>query len=701
MAKLVRKMGRAPNQVRADALEGTAFPRFEELTANWKSWLPKVLFIAGLTLWIYWPALRGEFIWDDEWYITLNPLLLHADGLWKFWFQPGSWVEYYPVEETVLWLQWQLFGGSDTLGYHLTNLLLHFTSALLVWRLLSRFGLRFAWLGGLIFAIHPVQVDSVAYICELKNTLTLPFFLLAMLAWLDYDESRSKEDYQKALGLYLLAMLCKISAAPFAAIILLYAWWKRGRVDGRDVKDCAPFLVLAGVLAFMTLWTGRYYAEAGHFTQLQTKLDGILPRMDAIGLNATVYFARCFLPVDNMLVYPRWEVRPDELIQYLPWLVLAGIGFVLWKRRQSWGRHVALGLGFFLVMLSPFLGVPVVSYMDFSWVMDHLLYIPIIGLIGLVVAGMEGIDGQMSVRLRPVTIGLTAILIALMAWVSHSFAGLFVSAEVYWTHIVQRNPTAWLAHLNLNSRLLELGRYQEALVEGNEAMHLRPTRADIYYNQGFALEKLGRDAEAEAQYRKSLSLDPEQAKVYLILAEMLQNEKRAADAEALLRDGVKSLPDDAGVSVNLAGILSESGHKPEAIGLYQHVAELHPEMGQVQYNLGVALLQTGDLSGAVEHLQAAVTLEPNMTAAHKNLGVALAQLGHLPEAITQFQLVVDADPTDWKMRDNLGLALANSGRIMESLYQFQQALQLNPNDTMARTSLTKLQSVPLNTPTQH
>jgi hypothetical protein len=152
-------------------------------------------------------------------------------GLWSIWFEPGSQLDYYPIKASVQWLQWHLW-GMDTLGYHLTNVVLHILSALLVWRLLSKFGLRLAWLGGLIFAIHPVQVESVAWIAELKNTLSLPPFLLAMCAWIDYEERGKAKDYFLALGLFLVAMLCKLTVVLFPLVILLYAWWRRGGSAG-------------------------------------------------------------------------------------------------------------------------------------------------------------------------------------------------------------------------------------------------------------------------------------------------------------------------------------------------------------------------------------------------------------------------------------------------------------------------------------
>src|SRR5271170_4808966 len=161
---------------------------------NWKLLLLRALLIVAAGFWVFAPALRGDWLMDDDLYVTQNVLLNDPARLWKIWFAPGSLIEYYPIEASAQAIQWRLW-HMDTLGYHATNLLLHLASALLVWRLLGKFGLRLAWLGGLIFAVHPVQVESVAWIAELKNTLSLPPLLLAMCAYIDYEERGKKRDY--------------------------------------------------------------------------------------------------------------------------------------------------------------------------------------------------------------------------------------------------------------------------------------------------------------------------------------------------------------------------------------------------------------------------------------------------------------------------------------------------------------------------
>jgi len=250
---------------------------------NWQLVLLRVAVIAVAGLWIYWPALYGDWISDDIMYVSQNPLLRDPARLWKAWFAPGSFIEYYPIEEWVRWGQWQLW-HQDTFGYHLTNVVLHVINALLVWRLLSKFGLRFAWLGGLIFAIHPMQVESVAWISELKNTLSLPPLLLALCFLIDYEENRNRNDYFLALGLFLVAMLCKVSMAPVPFVILLYAWWKRGRIVWSDLQDSVPFFAISFVLGMTAVFIGTWYLQIHHESPDVVPIDGFFSRLAMAGL---------------------------------------------------------------------------------------------------------------------------------------------------------------------------------------------------------------------------------------------------------------------------------------------------------------------------------------------------------------------------------------------------------------------------------
>ena len=517
---------------------------------NWRIIL-EALVIAASVLWIYWPALHGDWLWDDDWYITDNPLLNDPNRLWRAWFEPGSFVEYYPIQQTVQWAQWQLW-GMDTLGYHLTNVFLHIISSLLVWRLLGKFGLRLAWLGGLIFAVHPVQIESVAWIVELKNTLSLPPFLLAMCAWVDYQEHGKTKDYWLALGLFLVAMLCKITMATFPVVILLYAWWKRGRIGWKDIRTSLPFWLISLVLVLTAIWVGHDYQKYNHDSSEAIPLGGLLSRMACAGLSLSFYFSKCFLPVDLMPIYPQWQLAHPTPAQFLPWPVLIGVIYWLWKKRLGWGRHALLGLGFFLILLAPFLGFKSISYMSFTWVMDHFLYISIIGLIGLVVAALGQIEVLLPTSLRNVALFIAFGMTSLMAFQSRDYAALYTDSGTLWTYEVQNNPDAYLAHNNLGAILGKTGRISEAIDHFQLSVRLRPDYADAHYNLGNLLMQTHRFSDAIEQYQEALRLKPDSALTHNNLAIALLQSNQIPAALKQFEEALRINPDYADARNNLA-----------------------------------------------------------------------------------------------------------------------------------------------------
>jgi hypothetical protein len=488
MAKRSKKKKSPPEPALADRVKTRKIPSAGPGSMNGAAIL-KALVIAAAGLWIYWPALRGDFLMDDDYYITKNPVLRDPSGLWSIWFAPGTRIEYYPIGESVRWFQWQLWGG-DTLGYHLTNVILHVISALLVWRLLAKFHLRLAW------------------ISELKNTLSLPFFLLSMCAWIDYEERPRPGRYLLAAALFLVAMLCKISMCLFPVVILLYAWWKRGRIRWSDLAASAPFFLISLVLVEVTMVAGNSYARLHNVPPPIVPLGGFSSRLALAGLSISFYLWKSIWPAQQLLIYPQWPIDPPSLLQFLPWPILGGVIYWCWRKRQSWGRHVLLGLGFFLINLAPFLGFKVISYMEFTWVMDHFLYLPLIGVIGLAVAGMEQIDGRLAPSLRPCGVGLAAIMLGLLAFQSRGYAAQFLTEEKAWRHTAEGNPAAWMAHNNLGNALQDEGRFPEAIEQYKQALQIDPNYADAHNDMGNALYRSGKISEAMEEYEQTLRIDP-------------------------------------------------------------------------------------------------------------------------------------------------------------------------------------------------
>ena len=517
---------------------------------NWKLLLLRALLIIAAGFWVFSPALHGDWLMDDDVYLTQNVLLNDPARLWKIWFAPGSLTEYYPIEATLQAIQWH-FWHLDTLGYHLTNLILHVVGALLVWRLLSKFGLRLAWLGGFLFAVHPAVVESVAWISEFKNTLSLPPFLLAMCAWIDFQERGRSRDYYMALGLFLLAMLCKISMALFPLIILLYAWWRRGRIGWSDVKSATPFFVISFVLGLTTVLVGNWFREAHLQSAANPQIGGLFSRIELAGESISFYFVKCVCPVGMLPIYPKWPIDPPSLLSFLPWPILGASIIWFWARRATWGRHALLGTGFFLINLSPFIGLNSVTYMGFTWVMDHFLYLPIIGLIGLAVAALEDLDGKIPSFTRAFLAVPTALVLALMAWESYGYAGVFDGPEKLWTYTIERNPTSWLAHNNLGDVMLETGREQEAIKQYDEALHYNPNMVEAHTNLGFALEQMGRTSEAIDQYELALKFNPHFGLAQAHMGNALAKIGRVRDAIDHYEEALLINPNDSAVRANL------------------------------------------------------------------------------------------------------------------------------------------------------
>ena len=574
------------------------------------TWLGVIAIILAV-LWVYSPAMHGDWLWDDDWYITNQPLVRDLNGLWKFWFAPGSWTEYYPIHETLLWIEWHFF-GDDTLGYHLVTIALHAANALLVWRLLARLGLRKAWLGGFIFAVHPVAVDSVAWIVETKNTLSALPCLLAMIAWVDYDNGRKPSDYFIALFYFTVGMLCKIAVAPLPGVLLLYAWWKRRRIASSDVAAATPFLIIAVILTAVSLAaTNLYVGQLGKPTDPLPPLD-TAARIALAGQSLGVYFAHLVWPVGLLPNYPQWIIGAPSPLAFLPCLVVAGVFLVLWFRRASWGAAALLGLGSFVLFVLPFVGFIESSYMSFTWIMDHFLYLAMIGPIGLVVAAFDSIDDRVPGPWRIGVTGAATLIATLLAFEARAYATMFSDEDTLWGYTVERNPGDWLAQDNLGKAQFLLHQPEDAAAHFRAALLLRPGRAQTHLNLGRALVDMGRVADGLAEYDAALAIDPTDPEIY--------NQKGVA--------------------------LLQAGRTADALAQFEHAVQLRPRYAIGLENLGIALALSGRQDEAIERFHASIAINPRDVAAHVNLGRALRQLHRNPEADDQFRQALQLDPNN-------------------------------------------------------
>jgi len=671
--------------------------------------------------WVYAPALHGGWLWDDVVDVVQNPLVHDPSGWWKIWLVPTEW-HFFPLKTTVFWAEWQLWQNHTT-GYHVTNLALHLAGALLVWRLIARLGGRHGWLGALLFAVHPVAVESVAWIAELKNTLSLPLLLLAALAWLDYDERGRRSDYVRALLLFLAAMLAKSSVTMFPVCLVLYGVWRHGRFSRPAVRSTLPFFAVALALGLVTLWLERQQHPA--VQALMPEL-GRWSRLAGAGRAIGFYFLKCVAPSGLSPVYAAWPLVSPPLWSFVPWLAVAGIGVAAGRAWKSWGRPVALGLGFFLVNLAPVLGFVPMAYHHVAWVADHFVYLPLVGLVGLAAAGADALAGRLGARGELTVAGIGIVLAALLAGEARSYAAVFQDEETLWTHAAAVEPNSWLAHHNLAYLLARTQRTDSAITHYQESLRLEPRNADAANNLGNALLASNRVPEAIAAYRRALDLRPLYVEARANLGNALAHADRLPEAiaeldravqldpayfpgQAMLADllcqtgqlpaaaqryaaALRLRPDDPVLLNNQATLSLRLGHPAEARAQLEQAVRLAPDYVDARVNLGYVLADAGRTDDAVAQWREAIRLSPRAVAAHVGLGNVCVQTGRPAEAEAHYTAALQVQPDDAEVRNNLAFALAQQGRVDEAIRQCEEAIRLRPDYAAAQENLARLRA---------
>ena len=612
--------------------------------------------IALAALFVFWPALHGGWIWDDFAGIAFNPVLRDRAGLWRIWFTPPG-PDYFPLKSTVQWLEWHAWGEATT-AYHLISVASHVLGALLLWRLLARLGIRLAWLGGLVFAIHPLTVESVAWISEQKNTLSLPLLLLAADAYLDFDERPRFLPYLRSVLCFLAAMLCKSSVVMFPVVLLLYAWWRRGRVASSDLVASIPFFAISLVLGLVTVWFQTHHAIGSEHIEI----GGILSRFACAGLAIAFYARKCVFPVGLMPIYPRWALDPPSVEQFLPWLLGGLLAGLLWMVRTrmpegiAWKRGVFLGLFFFLVNLLPVLGFIPMFFMRIGWVSDHLAYLPLIGPIGLAVAGAGWVCEKLAPRWRLLTSAAAGLILVVLMLESRAQAVIYRSDTSFWLYAIMKNPDAVVAHYSLANARARAGQLADAIPEYEDAIRLRPDFSKARSSYGDVLRRLGRTSEAATQYEAALKTDPGLVATREELGALLLAQGRTEKAIAEFERVVAARPDDARAQGNLAYALARAGRLEDAAARYETALRLDPSSAEDWDQRGTVLAHLGRAHEAQRHYERALQLKPDDPDAHNNLGLLLARAGRLTDAIAHFEAALRARPDFPAAQHNLELA---------------------------------------------
>jgi len=591
-------------------------------------WLLGVLLVAATVI-AYQPAWRAGFIWDDDIYVVTNSLLSAPDGLKKIWFSMDSPSQYFPLTYTTFRIEHALWGLNAT-GYHCVNIFLHAVNALLVWRLLKRLSLPGAWLAAAIFALHPVQVESVAWITERKNVLSLFFFLLALLSWTGFIEDRPGRwwrFYIPMLVFSALALFSKTTTCTLSAALLLILWLKGKPVNWLRLAQIAPFLLLGAGMGLLTVWWER------HHQGTEGKLFSIgLPERVLIASHAVWFYAGKLLwPVNLTFSYPRWIINRADPFAY-GWLVAGvGAGVAVYFARRFAGRSIEVATLFFVATLSPLLGFIMLYTFRYTFVADHYQYIASIGLIALAAAGITRAFGFFGKGWRWFQLPFCAALLLTLGTLTWRQCRMYVDVDTLWRVTIAKNPNSWLAHNDLGNDLFHMGQYDEAIAHLQKALEIDPDDAVAHFNLGTALLHQGRSDEGIIQCQKALEIDPEYALAHY----------------------------------NLGDALFFKGRVDEAITHYQKALELKidSDADKIHNNLGMALLQKGRVDEAMAQLQYALDINPKYAKAHYNFGNVLFQQGRVDEAIAQFQMALAIQPGYAAARLSLDKALLQAGQM--------------------------------------
>jgi tetratricopeptide (TPR) repeat protein len=653
---------------------------------RWPAWLVAAL-LALMTILAYQPVWHAGFIWDDDVYVTANPMLRSLGGLALIWRDPTATVQYYPLVHTSFWLEYHLW-ALNPMGYHVVNVLLHALAAILLWRVLARLQLPGAWLAAGIFALHPVAVESVAWVTERKNVLSAVFYFAAALAYWRWDEplltAGKKPDgtirnplrwYFFAFALFLAAILSKTVTCSLPAALLLAIWWKRGRIAGRDVWPLLPFFAAGAGMGWVTSWLERTQVGA----QGPEWAFSFFERCLIAGRALWFYAGKLFWPANLTFSYPRWQINADEWWQWIfPAAALAVVAG-LWRLRRRIGRGPLVAALFFGGTLFPALGFTNVYPMRYSFVADHFQYLAGAGLMALAAAGLVKI-------LRPIPFVAAALPLGL-AVLTWNQSRIYADQETLWRDTLAKNPACWLARISLGITLDNEGRTDEAIRQFQEAIQLKPDDAETRNNLGAAFLNEGQTDEAIRQFQEAIQLKPDYAEAHYNFGTALDSKGQTDEAIGQYQEAIRLKPGYAEACNNLGNVLLKRGRIDEAIGEFQEAIRLNPDNAIAHYNLGSVLLNKGRTDEAVSQFREAVRIKPDYAEACNNLGNALLKSGQTGEAISQYQAAIRLKPDDANAHYNLGGVLYGSGRIDEAISEFQEAIRLKPDYAEAHNNL--------------
>jgi tetratricopeptide (TPR) repeat protein len=580
------------------------------------------LAIVAITAVVYLPATRCGFIWDDDLWVTNNVLLRSGEGLRRIWADLQSVPEYYPLTLSSFWIEYR-FWGLHPAGYHINNIVLHALVAVLLWRVLRRLEVPGAWLAGALVAVHPVNVESVAWVTERKNVLSGAMYLSALLAFLRFSMKASTKPRWPwlacALMLYALAVLAKTVTVTLPGVLLIVLWWKKGKLSWRDIAATLPFFAVGLPLGLLAIWMQKHHTGA---TGARFDLS-FGERVIVAGRAIWFYFGKIIWPTKLTFIYPRWETDPRAWWQYLPAITAFATILGLWFFRKRLGRGTFAGAMIFLVTLFPALGFFNIFWQIYSFVADHVQYIAAMAIIALLAAGVElAISRFRGNAIRVSAYALLLVTLSVLTWRQQA---AYRNSETLWRDTLAKNDRAWMAWNNLGSELAAQEKWDEAVACYHRALEINPQTAGAYLNLGLAHEAHGQFLNAIDCYRTALQIQPDYPGAMVNLASAYGQRHEYAMAESLSRQVLEKDPQNAGAIGNLATALSAQGHGDEAIAILTKAIKHDPWATSLRLNLAVQLTMQEQTQEGLNECKEALRRDPQSAQAKQLLGVLEAR----------------------------------------------------------------------------
>ena len=651
------------------------------------SWQDVLAFVAlGLLVVVsYLPAmLWGGFVWDDR-IITNSDPVREVSGLWQIWFSPraiGAEGHYWPLVYTTFWLEHKLWGFAPA-GYHIVNVLLHWVNTLLLWHLLRRLVVPGAWTVAAAFAVHPLHVESVAWVIERKDVLSGLFYLVAVLAWMRFVEQPNPRRYVCSLALYVAGLLSKSIVITLPAALLIWHWWKQGHVTSTDLLRIVPFCVIGLAITIGDL---SFYRSVEPLSLGYSLTERTLIAARALWF----YVGKLLWPTNLAVIYPLWDIRVADSLAWGYLIAVVVLAVVLWHFRHQFGRGPLAGVLFFAVMLSPVLGFVDYGYMQYAFVADRFQYLAGIGVLAVVISAAAHSVSRLPDLWQKGALGVAVVVLVVLGMLTWRQASVYRDNETLNRHIIALNPQARHAHYNLGYALYKQTRYAEAVDAYLVSIEQRPDYVAAHSNLGMALNKLERYEEAETHLRRAIALDPNTKQIkdyHLHLGDSLYGQGRYAEAVDAYRVFIEQRPDYAAAHSNLGMALNKLERYKEAETHLRRAIALDSKTKHGHRHLGNALYEQGRYAEAVDAYFVSIEQSPDDAVAHSNLGAALNKLERYEEAETHLRRAIALDSKTKHGHRHLGNALYEQGQYAEAVDAYRVAAEQRPDDAVTHASL--------------